>query len=92
MALNFTATEVAAIKESAAKTGDRVPKGTYEKIMCEAEAKYGIKEGTIRKVTMLICLKPSRKIIAAGKGKGNVSPLIVLEVHFLDAILQPALM
>jgi hypothetical protein len=61
LALNCAATEASAIKESAAKTGDRVPKGTYEKIMCEAEAKYGLEEGTICKATMLTRLKKKQK-------------------------------
>jgi hypothetical protein len=45
-----------------------VPKGTYEKIMCEAEGKYLLEEETICKAIMLTHLNPSRKIIAADKG------------------------
>ena len=67
-----------------------MPKGTYEKIMCEAEAKYGLEEGTICKATMLTRLKSKRKTTTAGKG--NISPLIALEAHFLDIILQLAVM
>ncbi len=90
MALKFSATGAAATKESAAKTGNQVPKATYEKIMCEAEAKYGIEEGTICNPAMLTGLKTSRKIIVAGKG--SISPLIAIEVHFLDIILELASM
>ncbi len=40
--------------------------------------------------TLLARLKPGRKVITAGRG--NVSPLITIEAHFLDMLLQLAAM
>lgn len=40
--------------------------------------------------TVLARLKPGRKVVTAGRG--NVSPLIAIEAHFLDVIIQLAAM
>ncbi len=60
------------------------------KIIYEAEERWGLEEGAICKATVLTRLKSKRKPTTAGKG--NVSPLIALEAHFLDIILQLAVM
>jgi len=46
--------------------------------------------GSIKTETVLARLKVGRKVICAGKG--NVSPLIAIEAHFLEMILQLASM
>jgi hypothetical protein len=47
---------------------------------------FKIEAGSICMDTVLAQLKPGRKIITAGRG--NVSPFIAIEAHFLDVILQ----
>jgi hypothetical protein len=86
MALNYAAVEASAAKESIKKTGERVPKGTYNKIIKEAEEKFEVEEGSISKLTLLSRLQEGRKTVAAGRG--HVSPLIGLEVHSVDVMLQ----
>jgi hypothetical protein len=82
MALNYAAVEASTAKESIKKTGERVPKGTYDKIIKEAEQKFVVEEGSISKLTLLSRLREGRKTVAAGRG--HVSPLIGLEAHFVD--------
>ena len=63
-----------------------MPKGTYDKIIKEAEQKFEVDEGSISKLTLLSRLREGRKTVAAGRG--HVSPLIGLEAHFVDVMLQ----
>jgi hypothetical protein len=86
MALNYAASEASIIKSSAKSVGDRVPKGAYNKIIREAEEKFELEDGSISKLTVLTRLRNNRKTV--GAGRGHVSPLIGLEAHFVDVILQ----
>jgi hypothetical protein len=58
---------MASVKAYANESVDRVPTGTYTKIICEAEERWGLKEGAICKATMLMYLKQKRKTTTAGK-------------------------
>ena len=88
-ALNYAATQFASIQEAAADIGlTRVGKGAYEMILKDAHEKFAIEENTISKV--LSRLRPGRNKITAGRG--HISPLIAIEAHFLDTILQLAAM
>ncbi len=53
MALNYAASEASTVKSSANSGGERVPKGTYNKIIKEAEEKFNLDEGAISKPTLL---------------------------------------
>jgi hypothetical protein len=53
MALNYAASEAFTVKSSANLVGDRVPKGTYNKIIREAEEKFELEGGSISKLTIL---------------------------------------
>jgi hypothetical protein len=75
---------------SAKGSEDRVPKGTYDKIIKEAEEKYSLEEGSISKHTILMRLREERKTVTGGQG--HVSPMIGVEVHLVDVILQLASM
>ena len=86
MALNYAASEASTVKSSANSGGERVPKGTYNKIIKEAEEKFNLDEGAISKPTLLTRLRSNRKTVAAGRG--HVSPLLAVEAHFVDIILQ----
>jgi hypothetical protein len=54
LALNYATNEMNSIKAYAIESGDRVPNGTFDKIIFEAEEKWGLENGTICKATMLI--------------------------------------
>jgi hypothetical protein len=56
----------------------------------QAEKDFNLDAGSINMDTMLARLKPGRKVVTAGRG--NVSPLIAIEAHFLDVIIQLAAM
>jgi len=71
-------------------SGDKVPKGTYDKIIKEAEEKYSLEEGSISKHRVLMQLLEERKTITGGKG--HASPMIGVEAHLVDVILQLASM
>ena len=90
MAINYAAMEASYLKITAKSSGDRVPKGTYDKIIKEAEEKYNLGAGSISKYTLLMRLQETRKTITGGKG--HVSPMIGIEAHFVDLILQLASM
>jgi len=86
MALNHAALEASELKETANDTGERVPKSTYRKIIEETEKKIELEEGSISRSALLTWSKKNRKVVAAGRG--NISPLIGIEAHFVDIILQ----
>ncbi len=91
LALNHAATESLSIKEEAYKNANsRAPKGAYKQIVNQAEKDFNLPAGSINMDTVLARLKPGRKIVTAGRG--NVSPLIAIEAHFLDVIIQLAAM
>jgi hypothetical protein len=54
------------------------------------EKAFNLESGSIKIDTVLGRLKPGRKQVTAGRG--NVSPLIFVETHFLDIILNLAAM
>jgi hypothetical protein len=64
-------------------------KGTYDDIIKNAEDKFSLKEGTINKQNMLTWLKRGN---LSATGRGLNSPMIALEAHFLDLILELAAM
>jgi len=82
MTLNHAASE---LKKTANDVGERVPKGSYNKIIEETK-KIELEEGSISRSALITWLKKNRKVIAAGRG--NISPLIGIEAHFVDIILQ----
>jgi hypothetical protein len=45
MVLNYAAVEASTAKESIKNVGERVPKGTYNRIIKEAEEKFEVEEG-----------------------------------------------
>ncbi len=90
-ALNYAAMEAFKLKEAASKDGNpRVQKGTYKEVIEKTEKQFGLETGSIKMDTVLARLKQGRKLISGGRG--NVSPLIAVEAHFLEVILQLALM
>jgi hypothetical protein len=90
MAINYATSEASYLKITAKSSGDRVPKGTYDKIIKEAEEKNNLGEGSISKYMLLMRLREMRKTITGGKG--HVSSMISIEAHFIDLILQLASM
>jgi hypothetical protein len=88
-ALNYAAMEALKVKEACAKDGNlRVNKGTYQSIVKQAEKKFCLDEGAIKLATVVNRLRSGRRIVAAGRG--NVSPLVAAEAHFLEVILELA--
>jgi hypothetical protein len=45
-----------------------VPKGTYNKIIREAEEKFELEDGSISKLMILTRLQNNRKTVGAGRG------------------------
>ena len=90
-ALNYAAVAASKVKESCAEDGNmRVSKGTYQSIVEEAEKKFSLDEGSIKVATVVNRLRTGRRLVAAGRG--NVSPLVAVEAHFLEVILELATM
>ncbi len=89
--MNYAAMEAFKLKEAASKDGNpRVQKGTYKEVIEKTEKQFGLETGSIKMDTVLARLKQGRKLISGGRG--NVSPLIAVEAHFLEVILQLASM
>jgi hypothetical protein len=90
-ALNHAATECLSIKQEAIQNGNaRVKRGAYKEIVEATEKAFDLEVGSINMDTVLKRLQPGRKVVTAGKG--SVSPLIAVEAHFLDVLLQFAAM
>jgi hypothetical protein len=87
LALNYAASLIK--KHSESQGYERIPKGVYEKIVKKAESKFSLEEGSLNKQTLLTRVKRG-KLSAAGRG--CVSPMVALEAHFLDLILELASM
>jgi len=90
-ALNHAALESLSVKEEAIKNGNaRVQRGAYKKIIEATEKAFNLEVGSINMDTVLKRLQPGRKVVTTGKG--SVSPLIAVEAHFVDVLLQLAAM
>jgi len=90
LALNFAASEASRMKSEYRSLGfERVPKGVYKEIKKRAEDRFSLEEGSLSKGTMLSRIKRGKHL---SSGKGRVSPMIALEAHFLDLILELAAM
>jgi hypothetical protein len=90
LALNYAASEASLIKKHSESQGyERIPKGVYEKIVKKAESEFSLEEGSLNKQMSLTRVKRG-KLSAAGRG--CVSPMVALEAHFLDLILELASM
>jgi hypothetical protein len=90
-AVNYAAMEALSLKQASIKNGNmRVNKGAYQLVCEEAERKFSLDEGTVKLSTVVSRLRSGRRIIATGKG--NVSPLVAVEAHFLEVILELASM
>jgi hypothetical protein len=90
LALNYASHECFNVRQVFMSNGaERIPKGTYDDIIKKAEEKFSLKEGTINKQTMLTRLKRGN---LSATGRGLDSPMIALEAHFLDLILELAAM
>jgi hypothetical protein len=90
VAMNYAASKAALMKESFSNSGyDRLPKGTYKDIISETESKFSLSEGSLNIKTLLTRVKRGKLTCS---GRGRVSPMIALEAHFLDALLQLAAM
>ncbi len=90
-AVNYAAMEALSLKQASIKNGNmRVNKGAYQLLCEEAERKFSLDEGTVKLSTVVSRLRSGRRIVATGKG--NVSPLVAVEAHFLEVILELASM
>jgi hypothetical protein len=90
LALNYASHECFNVRQVFMSNGaERIPKGTYDDNIKKAEEKFSLKEGTINKQTMLTRLKRGN---LSATGRGLDSPMIALEAHFLDLILELAAM
>jgi hypothetical protein len=90
LALNYAASEASRIKTQFQFQGfERIPKGAYAEIVKQTEKKFSLEEGSLNKETLLTHVKRG-KLSAAGRGLN--SPMLVLEAHFLDMILDLAAM
>jgi hypothetical protein len=90
LALNYAASEASRIKTQFRIQGcERIPKGAYAEIVKRTEKKFSLEEGSLNKETLLTRVKRG-KLSAAGRGLN--SPMLALEAHFLDMILELAAM
>ena len=64
-----------------------IPKVAYAEIAKQTEKKFSLEEGSLNKETLLTRVKRGN-LSAAGRGLN--SPMIALEAHFLDMILELA--
>jgi hypothetical protein len=90
LSMNDAASIAALLKESFSKQGyDRLPKGTYKEVILETKSKFSLSEGSLNTKALLTQVKRGKLTC---NSRGCVSPMIALEVHFLDALLQLAAM
>ena len=90
LAMNYAASKAALLKESFSNSGyDRLPKGTYNEVISETESKFSLEEGSLNIKTLLTRVKRGKLTCSS---RGRVSPMIALEAHFLDLLLQLAAM
>ena len=90
VALNYASNEAFRVKQGFLSQGfERIPKGTYDKIVKKVEEKFSLKEGSLNKQTLLTRVKRGN---LSATGRGLNSPMIALEAHFLDTILELAAM
>jgi hypothetical protein len=90
VALNYASNEAFRVKHGFLFQGfERIPKGTYDKIVKKVEEKFSLKEGSLNKETLLTHVKRGN---LSATGRGLNSPMIAFEAHFLNTILELAAM
>ena len=91
-ALNYASVEVSNTKNSYEGIGcKRVKRGEYNNILTMAREKFDLPDDiSLSKDTVMSRLKPGRKLLVAHRGP--VSPMVAIEAHLIDLILQLASM
>jgi hypothetical protein len=87
--MNDAALKMKKLKEEVASAGKRVPQNAYTKILSDTSERYDLPDVLDYK-SVESRLRPGRKVLAANPGP--VSPMVSLEVHVVDWILQRASM
>ena len=91
-ALNYASVEVSNTKNSYEGIGCKwVKRGEYNNILTMAHKKFDLPDDILlSKDTVMSHLKPGRKLLVAHHGP--VSPMVAIEAHLIDLILQLASM
>jgi hypothetical protein len=90
LALNYASNEAFRVKQGFLSQGfERIPNVTYKNNVKKVEEKFSLKEGSLNKQTLLTRAKRGN---LSASGRGLNSPMLALEAHFLDMILELAAM
>lgn len=87
--MNDAALKMKKLKEEAASLGKRVPRNAYTKILSDTSERYDLPDVLDYK-SVESRLRPGRKVLVANPGP--VSPMVSVEAHVVDWILQLASM
>ncbi len=89
LAMNDAALKMKRLKEEAAAAGKRVPRNGYTQILSDTSERFDLPDVLDYK-SIESRLRPGRKVLVGNRGP--VSPMVSVEAHVVDWILQLASM